>query len=59
MINYKKCISCQTCAKICPVDAISLNKKNQPKIDENKCIKCQTCEICCPVKAIKIELKEG
>jgi len=58
MINYEKCIGCQTCVCICPVEAIYLNEKNQPVIDKSKCIKCKTCEMSCPVMAIEIKDEE-
>lgn len=51
------CIGCGICAKICPENCISGNKKELHVIDQEKCIKCGECLINCPskVKAIIIE----
>lgn len=52
-VNLKKCIQCENCKNICPINAISMNRKEAmfiyPMIDNEKCIKCQKCENVCPV----------
>lgn len=51
-IDPVKCRGCGICAKQCPVDAISGERKLPYKIDTEKCIKCGACEAKCPFKAI-------
>lgn len=51
-IDPVKCRGCGICAKQCPVDAISGERKLPYKIDTDKCIKCGACEAKCPFKAI-------
>lgn len=48
----EKCIGCQKCAKICPVDAASGEKKKMHTIDPLRCIGCGICTAACPVQAI-------
>lgn len=43
------CVSCGTCAKICPLGAIPLDTPS--KTDGNKCINCMRCVSVCPRKA--------
>ncbi|NMB33643.1 MAG: NADH-quinone oxidoreductase subunit NuoF [Clostridium sp.] len=51
-IDEDMCKSCGICAKHCPVNAISGEKKKPYVIDQDKCIKCGVCMEKCPFKAI-------
>lgn len=46
------CKGCGLCKKVCPVEAISGEKKAQHEIDLAKCIKCGACFGKCPFKSI-------
>lgn len=46
------CKGCTACAKKCPVEAISGEKKKMHVIDHDKCIKCGKCEETCKFGAI-------
>lgn len=55
VIDAEKCKGCTKCARNCPVNAISGNKKEAHTIDTSKCIKCGTCKDNCPFGAIDIQ----
>lgn len=52
--NKEICTRCGLCAKICPVNAINLDEKNEPFLDGSKCIGCGKCAKYCPADAIEI-----
>lgn len=47
-----ECVSCGLCAKVCPVDNITLNAKGRPEW-HHKCEQCMACLQFCPVEAIQ------
>ncbi|MBE3065065.1 MAG: NADH-quinone oxidoreductase subunit NuoF [Spirochaetes bacterium] len=51
-IDPEKCIGCMLCAKVCPQDAVSGQKKQPHVIEEARCIKCGICYEACKNDAI-------
>lgn len=47
------CIGCGACKRVCPVNAISGEKRTVHVIDQQQCIKCGACMEACPVTAIE------
>lgn len=44
----QSCVGCQACKKVCPVGAISGEKKEVHVIDQALCIECGACGRICP-----------
>jgi len=53
-IDPEKCTGCMVCAKKCPVDAISGERKEPHVIDQELCIKCGDCYSRCRFDAITV-----
>jgi len=51
-INPEKCTGCTACAKVCPVEAISGEKKQPHKLNQEICIKCGKCFDVCKFDAV-------
>jgi len=54
VIDSELCDGCRLCAKNCPVDAISGEKKQPHLIDVEVCTSCGICRSVCRVDAVKV-----
>ena len=54
IVNPENCVGCTACARVCPVNAISGERKEIHHIDPSICIKCGACMEKCKFDAIYI-----
>jgi len=54
VVNAENCVGCTACARVCPVNAISGERKEVHLIDTSICIKCGACMEKCKFDAIFI-----
>jgi Na+-translocating ferredoxin:NAD+ oxidoreductase RNF subunit RnfB len=53
------CLGLGDCAKVCPVEAITMDENNLPQIDKDKCIGCEQCVLECPRNILHMAPKKA
>ena len=53
-IDEENCTGCGACKKVCPVEAITGEKKELHTIDPDKCIRCGACMAACNFDAVTV-----
>ncbi len=53
-ISEEKCTGCTACVRVCPVDAISGERKEKHTIDPDICTRCRVCFDACKFEAIEV-----
>lgn len=54
MVLPNVCAGCGKCARICPANAITMDKNHLPRIDRKKCICCFCCQEFCEKAAMRV-----
>jgi NADH-quinone oxidoreductase subunit F len=54
VVDPDACTGCTLCAKKCPVDAATGEKKQPHVIDQALCIRCDACRAACKFDAVKV-----
>ena len=54
-IDPAKCTGCTVCARKCPVECISGERKEPHVINQSACIKCKQCVSSCKFGAIVVD----
>jgi NADH:ubiquinone oxidoreductase subunit F (NADH-binding)/(2Fe-2S) ferredoxin len=54
-IDQEKCTGCRACALICPVEAVSGEKKQPHQINQEICIRCGSCRTACKFESIIVD----
>jgi len=52
VVDENRCTGCNTCAIVCPCDAIKKNENGVAQVDEETCKGCGICAATCPERAI-------
>ena len=53
-VIYDECVACGCCAKVCPLNAITVYKGMYAVVNEEKCVGCGKCANTCPASVISI-----
>ncbi len=53
-IDAEACTGCRSCARVCPTEAVTGEKKEAHTIDQETCIKCGACFETCKFDAVKV-----
>ncbi|MEM3618515.1 MAG: FAD-dependent oxidoreductase [Candidatus Bathyarchaeia archaeon] len=55
VVDEGKCVGCNVCAVVCPVEAVKKNEKGIAQVNEDLCKGCGLCAARCPERAITMK----
>lgn len=57
-VLQEHCVACGSCAKVCPIGAISVWRGVTAVVDTGRCVGCGKCKQECPAGAILVVKRE-
>jgi NADH-quinone oxidoreductase subunit F len=58
-IDTARCTGCGSCARACPAEAITGEKKKTHVVNRELCIRCGACLIACPARFAAVYRRSG
>ncbi len=56
VVDQDRCTGCNTCAIVCPFNAVNKDENDVAQVDEQRCKGCGICAASCPERAITMRL---
>ena len=53
-VNVEKCIGCEECVNVCPVDVYEMQDEKSVPVNADECIGCESCIEVCEQDAITV-----
>jgi NAD-dependent dihydropyrimidine dehydrogenase PreA subunit len=53
-VDQEKCIGCEECIEICPVDVYEMQNEKSVPVNAEECIGCESCVEVCEQEAITV-----
>jgi NAD-dependent dihydropyrimidine dehydrogenase PreA subunit len=53
-VNVEKCIGCEECVNVCPVDVFEMQDEKSVPVNADECIGCESCIEVCEQEAITV-----
>lgn len=58
-VDRDSCVACGCCVKVCPVQAIEIDRGITARVNQDKCVGCGRCAAECPASVILIREVEA
>ena len=58
IVNINECVACGSCAKVFPLNIITIEQGVFAKINSDKCVGCGKCAKVCPASVIEVQKVE-
>lgn len=55
IVDEEKCIGCEECVDVCPVEVFAMEDNKSVVVDEDECLGCDSCIEVCEEGAIVVE----
>ena len=54
VVDKEKCVGCEECVNVCPVDVYEMQDEKSVPVNEEECIGCESCVDVCEQEAITV-----
>ena len=54
VVDQEKCVGCEECVEVCPVDVYEMEDEKSVPVNEEECLGCESCVEVCEEEAITV-----